>query len=159
VALVVDVEPEPVHLEVGLEAGQLGERLVELARGHVVGDGDVRVVGKAGRDGEGPAAGRRGQHLAVGDPVDDADEDHRGDRPEGARAAEPDPERLLAGGGLAQVRLDVGHRLLGHLRRRHQGDVGRDLPSRRVPQRDPERLQVRTERLRHRDRDTDRGHR
>ena len=70
------------------KSGQLVEGLVQLVVGEVVGDGDVRVVGELEVDVERPAAHGVGQLLALRDALDQADEHHRRDRPEGAGAAQ-----------------------------------------------------------------------
>ena len=95
-----------VGRELALEVGQLGERPVELGVREVVGDGDVRVVGEAELDGERPAAYGLREQLALGDPLDHGDEDDRRDGPEGAGAAEVDPERVDAVGDGREMLLD-----------------------------------------------------
>ena len=97
-----------------------------------MGDGHVRVEGELDVDVERPGADGGGQLLGLRDPVDQADEDHRRDRPEGAGAAQVHVERRPGLGDLGEVLLD-GREVVGvDLGRRDERDVGRDQRGRRV---------------------------
>jgi hypothetical protein len=154
----MDVEVEPGGGEGAVEVGQLVERPVEQGVVEVVRDGHVRVVGvvELGRQGAAPA--RVGELLGLRDPLDQVDEDDRGDRTERAGAAEVDPVGGRRPGHGVEVSAHLDEPVAIDLQRWHEGDVGRDRGALAVAVAHPEVLEPAAPRLRHTQGDTDGPH-
>jgi hypothetical protein len=144
-----------VDVEAGLVIGHVVEGGVQAGRRGVVGDGDVRVVGVGQVAGERSAAHGGGQQLAVADAGRHGHEDHVGDRPEGAGAAQVDGEAPVGTGDGGQVLLDPGQGGGRHVGRAEQGHMRRDQVGQRVAGPRPGGVELRTPRLRDTERDPD----